>query len=237
MTALRLEGRVLAPERMDHEAVTPEDLARALRDLERLTAWGLAHRPVLDWLGRIARGQETLSVLDVGSGGGDALRRIARWAAGAGVAVTLEGVDLNPTARVVAQAATDPVLPIRFRTADVFDLGPEERWDVIVSSHFAHHLSDADLVRFLRWMEGAARLGWFVNDLHRHWLPYRALQAAGAALPLHRFVVSDGPISVRRAFVRSDWERAVAAAGIERDRVEIAWWTPFRWGVGVRPGA
>jgi hypothetical protein len=71
---------------------------------------------------RIAKGRETLSVLDVGSGGGDALRRIARWAAGAGLAVELEGVDLNPTARVVAQAATDPVLPIRFRTADVFDL-------------------------------------------------------------------------------------------------------------------
>jgi hypothetical protein len=58
---------------------------------------------------------------------------------------------------------------------------------VIVSSHFAHHLSDADLVRFLRWMEGAARLGWFVNDLHRHWLPRPRAAGGGraaAAAPL-----------------------------------------------------
>lgn len=241
MSGLRLAGRVLVPERMDEERVSPEELAVCLRDLERLTGLALGHRPVLDWLRRIAQAaggrREPLRLIDVGSGGGDTLRRIARWAAKARVEIALEGVDLNPGAKVVAERATDPALPIRFRTANVFDLEDEPAPDLIVSSHFAHHLTDEELVRFLRWMDGRARVGWFVNDLHRHWLPRRFLQAAAPAMRMHRFVVSDGPISVSRAFVRADWEAAIAAAGLDRARLELRWWAPFRWGLGVRPEA
>lgn len=220
---------------MDVEPVTPEDLARALADLEWLTALGLAHRPVLNWLGRIARGRATLSVLDVGCGGGDMLRRIARWGEARGLVMRLEGVDLNPDACRAAERATDPALPITWRVGDALALGEGLAPDVIISSHFAHHLADAELVRFLAWMEATARLGWFVNDLHRHRVPERFLQLLGKAVRLHRFVVSDGPISVRRSFVREDWEKVLAAAGIDRSRVEIRWYMPFRWGVGTRP--
>lgn len=235
MTGILLPGRSRESERMDTERVTPEDLARALADLEWLTALGLAHRPVLGWLGRIARGRQALSVLDVGCGGGDMLRRIARWGEARGMAMRLEGVDLNPDACRAARRATDPALPITWRVGDAMDAGAECAPDVIISSHLAHHLADADLVRFLGWMEATARIGWFVNDLHRHPVPERFLQLLGKAVRLHRFVVSDGPVSVRRSFVRADWETALAAAGIDRSRVEIGWYMPFRWGVGTRP--
>jgi 2-polyprenyl-3-methyl-5-hydroxy-6-metoxy-1,4-benzoquinol methylase len=235
MTGFELPGRSRTPERMDVEAVAPDDLARALADLEWLTALGLAHRPTLGWLERIAAGRRELSVLDVACGGGDMLRRIARWGAARGIGLRLVGVDLNPHACRAAAAATDPALPIEYRQGDALTLGAALRPDVIISAHFAHHLDDGELVRFLRWMEGTARLGWFVNDLHRHPVALRALQLAVRAIPFHRFVVSDAPISVRRSFVRADWEAALAAAGIARDRVEIRWRAPFRWGVGTRP--
>jgi SAM-dependent methyltransferase len=236
VSGLRLPGRVLVPEAMDGAAVTEADLTRALADLDRLTAAGLAHRPVLGWLGRIALGRGRLRVLDVGCGSGDLLRRIAQWAEARGVALALEGVDVNPATVAVARARTPAGAGIAYRAADVFGLEEAEP-DLIVSSHFAHHLSDGDLVRFVRWMERAARVGWFVNDLHRHWLPKAALRAVGALTPVHRFVASDGPISVGRSLVRADWERVIAAAGVERERVAICWHMPFRWGVGTRPEA
>jgi SAM-dependent methyltransferase len=236
VSGLRLPGRVMVPEAMDGAAVTEADLGRALADLDRLTAAGLAHRPVLGWLERITRGRGRLVVLDVGCGSGDLLRRIARWAEARGVALALEGIDVNPATVAVARARTPAEAGIAYRAADVFGL-EEAAPDLIVSSHFAHHLSDGDLVRFVRWMERAARVGWFVNDLHRHWLPKAALRAVGALTPVHRFVASDGPISVGRSLVRADWERVIAAAGVERELVAIRWHMPFRWGVGTRPEA
>jgi hypothetical protein len=61
-----------------------------------------------------------------------------------------------------------PTCSITYETGDVFALDPARRFDVVVSALFTHHLDDAQLVRFLRWMQATARLGWFVNDLHRH---------------------------------------------------------------------
>lgn len=235
MSAMTLERRSDEPERMDVEEVAPEDLEHALRDLEWLTALGLYHRPVLRWLDRIAAGRASLSVLDVASGGGDMLRRIARWGRRRGIALRLEGVDLNPHARRVAERATEAWMPVTYRTADAFALGPDLEPDIIISSHFAHHLTDDELVAFLRWMEATARLGWFVNDLHRHWLMLLGIRAITGALPFHRFVRSDGPISVRRSLVRADWERALAAAAIPPGRVELRWHMPFRWGLGTCP--
>ncbi len=235
LPGLELPGRSRAVERMDVERVAPDDLARALADLDWLTALGLAHRPTLGWLARIARGRETLSVLDVGSGRGDMLRRIAAWGARRGIRLRLVGVDLNPDATAAARAATDPALPIVFRTGDALRLGDAEAPDVIISAHFAHHLGDAELVGFLRWMEETARVGWFVNDLQRHALLRAALTGIGRVVPLHRFVVDDGPVSVDRSLVRAEWEAALAAAGIPRERVELRWHMPFRWGVGTRP--
>jgi hypothetical protein len=111
-----------------------------------------------------------------------------------------------------------------------------ERVDVIVSSLFAHHLPDEDLVRFFRWMEARARLGWIVNDLHRHPVSYWGLRAILAVAPVHRFVRHDGPVSVRRGFSRADLEAVGRAAGFAPGDLSIEWWFPFRWGIGRRRG-
>jgi hypothetical protein len=118
---------------------------------------------------------------------------------------------------------------IRFETADLFAYDAGRAHDVIVSALFAHHLDDAALPRFMRWMEDRARLGWMVNDLHRHAVSYHALRLAFAALPVHRFVRHDGPVSVRRGFSRDDLARSAAAAGLGPDDTEVTWWFPFRW--------
>ena len=40
---------------------------------------------------------------------------------------------------------------------------------------------------FIRWMEAHARRGWFIGDLHRHWLPYYGFGAARLAGALASF--------------------------------------------------
>src|SRR3546814_15263673 len=63
--------------------------------------------------------------------------------------------------------------------------------DIILSSLFTHHLADDELIRFLRWMAKQARIGWFVNDLHRHALPYHFIRSVMRLVPANRMVRQD----------------------------------------------
>ena len=105
----------------------------------------------------------------------------------------------------------------------------DPRPDFIVTSQFTHHLDDADIVRFLRWLERYAARGWFIADLHRSrfaywgsgcWRPWRGW---------HPIVRQDGMVSVARSFRRADWQQLLAQAGLT---AEIHWRLAFRWCVG-----
>ena len=225
---MRFGARSTASEWMDAPDLDEAELGRCLDDLAVVNGVTLARGPTVGFLRRAMRGRASLSVLDVGYGQGDMLRRIARWGRRRGVALRLEGVDLSPASAVAARAATPGWMGIRYRTGDVFDEAPGSV-DVIVSSLFTHHLGDADVVRFLRWMEGTATVGWFVNDLHRHAVAYYGFKALAGVAGWHPMVRHDGPVSVARAFTRRDWERMLDEAGVA---ARVRWHVPFRYCVG-----
>ncbi len=224
---MSLAARSTAEERMDTDCVDFDDYQRCLRDLSRVNTVTLTHRPMLAWLARETAGLQSFSLLDVACGHGDVLRRIRRWADRRGIAARLEGIDLNPWSTKVAEAATPPGASIEYHTGDVFAHQPADM-DFIISSQFTHHLTDEQIVLFIRWMEAHARRGWFIGDLHRHWFPYYGFGLLAWLARWHRFVLSDGRISIARSFVPDDWRRLVRAAGLEERDVAIAWHVPFR---------
>jgi 2-polyprenyl-3-methyl-5-hydroxy-6-metoxy-1,4-benzoquinol methylase len=225
---MSLAMRSTADERMDTDCVDYDDYRRCLRDLARVNTVTMTHRPMLAWLTRETAGLRSFSLLDVACGHGDALRRIQRWATGRGIAAQLHGVDLNPWATRAARDATETGAPITYRNVDVFAIDAAEEFDFIVSSQFTHHLTDDQVVTFIRWMEAHARRGWFIGDLHRHWLPYYGFGVLAWLARWHHFVLSDGRISIARAFVPAEWRRLVGAAGLADRDVAITWHLPFR---------
>lgn len=219
------------PEWMD-EPCSREEMRACLHDLAFVNRVLLGYRPILAWLDpllpelrKVAKARP-VRLLDVACGYGDTLRRIARWASANGVAVELTGIDLNADTIAIAAEATDRQMPIRYVAQDVFAYAPDAEPDLIVSSLFTHHLEDAEIVRVLRWMDAHARMGWCINDLSRHPLPYTLFGWFARLLRLHRFVRHDGPVSIARAFREEDWQRYCAAAGLRG--VEIRGFTPGR---------
>lgn len=218
------------PEMMDADDLPAATYADVVAELARVNTVTLARLPTLAWLEKATRGMTGFSLVDVGFGHGDMLRAIAKWAKRRGLEARLTGVDLNPKSAPAAIAATDPSLGIRYVTGDAADLGLAP--DFIVSSLVAHHMEDAELVGFLRWMEATATRGWFVNDLHRHPIAWAGFRLLAGVFGWHPIVRHDGALSVRRAFVRGDWEVLLAAAGLAQPPVVVRWHLPFRWGVG-----
>ena len=234
MEAVDFGARSTRDELMDTEVVGFEEFRACLIDLARVNRLTLAYRPTLDYFDRLlalvpAKARERpLQIVDVGSGYGDMLRRIDAWATRRGVEVSLTGIDLNPWSRQAALAATPAERNIRWVTADAFAYAPSRPVDVVVSSLFAHHLRDPQVVEFLRWMEATTRLGWFVNDLYRHPVPYHSFRHFAKLARLHRFVQHDGPVSIARAFAPADWRRLLAEAGIREAAVTVRKRVPFR---------
>ena len=225
--ARRVSPREL-PELMDGDC-SYEEFRDCLRSLQRVNRWLLGYRPTLAWLERLPRGlRDPIHILDVGSGGGDLLRQIARWARRRGIAVQLTGVDLNPYAARAAAESTSKEYEITWVTGDAMSYRPEMKIDVVVSSLTAHHLENDQIVALLRWMEATAQIGWFINDLERAEWSYRMF----GWVPWHPIVRHDGPVSFKRAFRREDWLRLLALAQAPREAVTVERWRPGRLCVG-----
>lgn len=216
------------PELMDDPAVDYDTFRACLVDLAKVNRLTLAYRPTLAFLNRLHTGgrlprERPAVILDVGSGYGDMLRLIKRWARARSLDVRLVGLDRNPFAARAAER-----LPgsegIQWLGEDLFD--HQGGADIVISSLFTHHLDDASLVRFLEWQEANARIGWFVNDLLRHPFSFYGFALLSRVMLWHSFVQHDGPVSIRRAFKPGDWDRLLARAGVIGARIEP--WFPFR---------
>ena len=217
--------RAQAEELMDADDLPVDVYADVVADLAQVNWVTLAARPIFGFLARAAAGRERLRILDVGFGDGDMLRRIARWAGRHRLAVELVGVDLNPRSEAAARAHTPAALPIRWVTGDYADLAGEA-WDCVISSLVAHHMTHDQLVQFLRWMEAQARVGWLVNDLHRHGFAHRGFPLLAALARWHPIVRHDGALSIARSYRPAEWPPILAEAGVEGARVFRAF--PFR---------
>ena len=218
------------------EPASRDELRACLRDLARVNRWVLAYRPLLNWLKTAMppRSSHPVHILDVGCGYGDSLRKIEHWASGRRASVELTGLDLSQETIALAAEATPPSSNIRWIACDVFAYKPDKPIHFIISSIFTHHLPDADVIHFVRWMELHAVLGWFVNDLSRNPVPYHLFRAFSKLMNFHPYVQHDGPVSIARSFVPGDWRRICTAAGLNDREISIRGFTPGRLCVGRR---
>lgn len=214
---------------MDGDDVDQADFAACMVDLAIVNTVTFARGPTLAFVSEAMKhGPEVPTILDVGFGAGDMLRSIAAMLRNQGRQARLIGIDLNPRSAPAAASMTSPGMEIEWRTGDAFALSAHDMPDLVISSLVTHHMSDPEIVGFLRWMEATARRGWFVNDLHRHPVAWHGFRTMAAVAHWHRFVRHDGPLSVARSFRRADWERYLAQAGVGTD-AKIRWRFPFRY--------
>jgi 2-polyprenyl-3-methyl-5-hydroxy-6-metoxy-1,4-benzoquinol methylase len=223
----RLAVRSREEELMDDPSLEPATYAAVIGDLSKVNALLMVSRPTLAFIRRTLGARKSFRLLDVGYGQGDMLRAIARWAARRGIEAELVGVDLNERSLPAAKAVTPPGMAIEYRTGDYADMGGEG-WDYVISSSVTHHMTDGQLHAFLRFMEAEARIGWYVNDIHRHWLAYLGFPPLARVMRWHKMVRHDGCLSVQRGFRKGEWERLIAGSGIDPAGVRVVRRFPLR---------
>ena len=214
-------------ELMDDPACDPDRLRATLRrfgTINRLVSgWGRVYRrelaPHLAALGRPTR------VLDLGSGGGDLVVRLAAAARRDGLDVTWTGIDPDPRSHEVA-VARGRIDGVTFRCTDAATLVTEGvRFDAVLSNHVLHHLGDA-LPAFAAESLALSHGLVLHSDIERSRLAY-ALYAVGITpFAPGTFLRTDGLRSIRRSYT-------AAELGAVLDEAMPATWTvqtaaPFR---------
>jgi 2-polyprenyl-3-methyl-5-hydroxy-6-metoxy-1,4-benzoquinol methylase len=220
-----LAMRTIAEELMDADDLDADIYSAVVHDLARVNTLTLARRPTLNFLDKLAPQPGAIRILDVGFGDGDMLRAIASWARKRDQRVELVGIDLNPRSAPAAQASTPADMAIDYRTGDYADLAGE-RWDLIVSSLVAHHMTHTQLIDFLRFMDREAARGWFVNDLHRHGFAWMGFALLAQLMRWHPIVRHDGQLSIARSYRPAEWPPILAEAAITGANVARIF--PFR---------
>jgi len=122
VTTVVFARRSSATELMDSPSIGFDEFHQCLRQLTIVNGCVLAYRPTLRWLKAMLRdapADKTISILDVGSGGGDMLRKIRQLTRQRGINAELTGVDLNPWAKQSAEFDTPPEMNIRYETSDI----------------------------------------------------------------------------------------------------------------------
>ena len=216
--------RVITPEILDSDDCPASEVEASLRDLSRINRWfgGVATTRKLTERVAAATGRKHFSVLEVAAGFGEVPKVAARQLARKGITLDVTHLDrvashlLPGNHSVVADALALPF--------------PDDSFDLVSSSLFAHHLEPDELARFASEALRVSRCAVLINDLIRHPL-HLALVYAG--FPLMRSYVSrfDGVASVRRAYVPDEMRQILASAAQPLTRAEISRHYLFRMGV------
>jgi 2-polyprenyl-3-methyl-5-hydroxy-6-metoxy-1,4-benzoquinol methylase len=223
-----LSVRDRQPEVMDQPDLDPSVHHRALRGLARINAWSRSAAtlwPVIAATRAVL--QRPLRVLDVATGAGDVPLGLWRHARRAGWPIELVGCDISPVAldharkRVAAAGAN-----IQFFQHDVLVEPLPAGYDVVTSSLFLHHLTEAEAVIVLRRMKDASTRQVAVNDLLRSRAGYVSAWAGTRLLTRSPVVHIDGPLSVRAAFTVPELRRLADEAGLSGATIAPRW--PFR---------
>jgi 2-polyprenyl-3-methyl-5-hydroxy-6-metoxy-1,4-benzoquinol methylase len=164
----------------------------------------------------------SLTICEIGCGGGDNLFALNRHCAKKNIPVDFIGVDINPECIAFARERY-VALPCRWIISDYRLVDFEEKPDIIFSSLFCHHFTHEQLIEMMQWLRENSLRGFFINDLHRHWLAFYLIKYITKFFSRSYLVKNDASLSVARSFKKKDWEKIFEEAGIGNYSIHWEW--------------
>ena len=222
-----LTKRSYQKELMDRDDIPFADMAQTLKELNVVNSTLGGHNITIQALKQLLDEKETVIVCEIGCGGGDNLFAIHKYCVKHNIAASFIGIDMNTECIAFAKQQYAQ-LPCRWICSDYALVEfNDEKPGVIFSSLFCHHFTDEQLSFMLPWLRRNSSLGFFINDLHRHWLAFYLIKYITKFFSKSYLVKHDASLSVARSFKKEEWKALLNKAGI--NNFNITWKWAFRW--------
>lgn len=192
---------------MDDFSIDGILLHDALDKLATINTWLGGNMVTIKGLKVLLKGipkSSKITIIDLGCGGGDILRDIAKFGQKEGFDFELIGIDANKHATEYAGELSSKYENIQFFQCDVFsDEFKALKYDIAITTLFLHHFKEDQLLKLMDQLLGQAKIGLVVNDLQRHWLAYYLFKVI-TVFEKNKMIVEDGLTSVLRGFKRKE---------------------------------
>lgn len=212
-------------ELLDAPNIPKELLFKNLRELDVVNRLLGGHAITLSGIKTLLVDKnKTYRILDIGCGGGDAMKQIANWAKKNSFKVELIGVDMNADAIQFMKDECKAFSEIKGVVSDYRDyLKSKNEVDIVHCSLFCHHLKDDELVELLEYMNQYAKVGFIINDLQRHWFAYYSIKFLTRLLNGSTLVKNDAPLSVLRGFRNEELNVLLEKSKLKNFSIKWKW--------------
>jgi ubiquinone/menaquinone biosynthesis C-methylase UbiE len=229
---MNFSQRSYEKELLDGDVIPFKDIKINMQELEFINKHLGGHKITIKGFRDLLGDRKAVSVCEIGCGGGDNLRAIGVWCKKNDISVRFTGIDINKDCIAYARENCRDSGDMEFITSDyrsvVFG---SEKPAIVFSSLFCHHLNDQQLKEMIKWLEENAEIGFFINDLQRHPVAYYSIKWLTSLFSNSYLVKNDAPLSVKRGFLKNDWEKLFAESGVKNYSIQWQW--AFRWLVVV----
>jgi 2-polyprenyl-3-methyl-5-hydroxy-6-metoxy-1,4-benzoquinol methylase len=223
--------RSSAIEIMDDLACEGEVVFQTLRELDVINQWLGGNQVTINALKNSWKSipkHQTITIADLGCGSGAMLRIISRLAEKEDRNVRLVGFDANPHIIEYARAHSKNIPSISFETTNVFLREfQHQQFDFVLATLFMHHFSEQELITLITSLKKQTRSAIIINDIHRHAIAYYSIKTLTQLFSRSAMVKFDAPLSVLRAFKRTEWNTVLEKARIHNYHLKWKW--AFRW--------
>jgi len=219
------KNRSIEKEYLDQEQIPTADLYQNLFELDIINKYlggYTASRKGLSVILRAHKGVQTL--MDIGFGGGDSIKELAKYAKSKDRNLFFYGVDLKEDCKKYAEdnlklISNKELICDDYRNIDVDLL---KKIDVIHCSLFLHHLTDEQIVALFTFCRANGCII-LANDLHRTWLAYYSIMVLTRLFSRSYLVKNDAPLSVKRGFKGHELAALLHKAGYKNYTIKWSW--------------
>ena len=221
----KFSNRSYESELLDAPDIAAELLFQNLKELDFINKTLGGHAVSLAGIKKLITNKNKLyHIVDIGCGGGDAMKSIADWAKQNNYQVKLTGVDFNGDAIDYVNKNCKNYLEINGVKSDYREfLKSNDTIDIIHCSLFCHHIKDEKLIELFMFLKQYAKTGFVINDLHRHWFAYYSIKFLTRLLNGSALVRNDAPLSVLRGFKNEELQILLDQAHVKNTRVSWRW--------------
>jgi 2-polyprenyl-3-methyl-5-hydroxy-6-metoxy-1,4-benzoquinol methylase len=230
---INTQHRTENPEIMDDFTLEGEELKDALDKIASINQLLGGNQLTLKGVQKLLENktnEDLITIVDVGCGNGDMLRKIAEFGIQNNLNLELIGIDANLYTVNYAVSLSEKYSNIHYKCEDIISKAFDElKYDIVLCTLTLHHFKNEEIVRILTVFKNNSKIGFVINDLQRSSVAYRLFQALCFVFGLNKMSREDGLTSILRGFKKDELIAFSEKLNLKKYSIKWKWAFRYQW--------